>query len=216
MIKKRIVILANSIKHDPARCIAGVEIVGEMDEEILFGDWIRPVSRLGEGELHPAHTVLRGGGQPEVLDVVEIECERRGGDLAQPENWFISEHAEWVRLATLEQSILTDLLETPENLWLEPGMRSDRVTPEYLASAPPGQSLYLIRLRDALLLHSGHKFRLQFKYHGAWYDLAITDPTLAERHRKMATLEIPDCVACISLAPAFHHYHYKLAAALFW
>jgi hypothetical protein len=216
MIKKRIVILANSIKHDPARCIAGVEIMGERDDEILFGDWIRPVSRLGEGELYPAHTILQGGEQPGVLDVVEIECERRCGDPAQPENWLISERAAWVKLATLEQSILTDLLEAPENLWLQPGMRSDRVTPEYLARIPPQQSLYLIYLRDALLLHSGHKFRLQFKYHGAWYDLAITDPTLAERYGKMASPEIPDCAACISLAPVFHDYHYKLVAALFW
>jgi hypothetical protein len=57
---KRLVILANSIKHLTGACIAGREIVSDGIAYHL-GDWIRPVSDHGEGELAPRECVLASG-----------------------------------------------------------------------------------------------------------------------------------------------------------
>lgn len=219
MLRKRFVVLANSVKHDPARCIAGVEIEGETAGKICFGRWIRPVSRSGEGELNPAQTALSGGGQPRCFDIVEIECEKKCDDPSQPENWLIREGSSWVRTATLGPSILPDLAEEPDHLWLQPATKADRVTPEYLVSSPPRQSLYLLRLQNAVIAASDHKRRLQFRYHGVVYNLAITDPTVAARYSSKTPV-IAECFACISLAPRHYnqflgcYFHYKLVAAL--
>ncbi len=221
MPKKRIVILANSTKHAPARCIAGVEIEGELATRHRLGRWIRPVSRFGEGELSPTQTVLVGGGQPRCFDVVEIECEKQCDEPFQPENWLIREGVAWTRLATLGPSILPDLAEEPGDLWLQPNTKPDRVTPDYLATFPPAQSLYLLHLQNTTIFRSGNKLRLQFTYRGVQYNLAITDPTVAARYLIRNPM-LAECFACISLAPRHYNqfvgqfFHYKLVAALLW
>jgi len=94
-MKKHIVVLANSVKHDPGRCIAGREIVPTGES----GAWVRPVSLIGEGELQPAHYRLEGGGTPQVFDVIEISVETLPkADPTQPENWLISVEAPWKRI----------------------------------------------------------------------------------------------------------------------
>lgn len=57
-MRKRIVVLANSVKHYPGRCIAGREIRSEVGVTEI-GPWVRPVSTIGEGELYPRHFVLQ-------------------------------------------------------------------------------------------------------------------------------------------------------------
>jgi hypothetical protein len=54
---KTVVILANSIKKKPGRCIAGRE-VSQSGTSVSLGPWVRPVSPDGEafeGELMPRH-----------------------------------------------------------------------------------------------------------------------------------------------------------------
>lgn len=70
-LKKQIIVLANSIKHWPGVCIAGREILSD-DDGYELGNWIRPVSEHGEGELAPSECLLTNRRAPRVLDFVEV------------------------------------------------------------------------------------------------------------------------------------------------
>ena len=212
-MRKRIVVLANSVKHDPGRCIAGREISFEVGVTGI-GPWVRPVSTIGEGELHPRHFVLQDGNVPQPFDVIEVYVDAPGADATQPENWFIVEDGhKWNHVGKWDiRRAIRSLVENPQNLWIQPGVKTDRVTKEFLASNPPQQSLYLLDLRNATITVNGRKHRIRFSFNGLSYDLAITDPLIS----KVAVMN--KCLVCVSLSPAFVNqydgiaYHFKLAA----
>lgn len=218
-MQKRIVVLANSVKHDPGRCIAGREI-SSADGSLGIGPWVRPVSKIGEGELYLQHFVLQDGSSPQPFDVIDVYLDARGADATQPENWFIVEDRQrWNRVGKWGISTaIRSLVENPKDLWIQPGVKTDRVTKEFLASNPPQQSLYLLDLRNATITTNGKRHRLRFSYNGLSYDLAITDPLISELVGEQTVLIVRKGLACISLAPAFVNqydgiaYHYKLAA----
>jgi hypothetical protein len=66
--------------------------------------------------------------------------------------------------------------------------------------------------------------RGKFIYNGIKYDLAITDPEIDRKYFrpfpiiddeiKQITLDPNKCLLCISLAPEFNGYHYKLVATV--
>jgi hypothetical protein len=210
---KQIVVLANSFKHKPGRCIAGREITGGKDD-FQIGQWIRPVSRIGEGELLKNHFTLVDGSIPSVFDVIEINLEKKDTDPTQPENWLVSEGRAWKRVDRWNiQKVADSLVENPDDLWLQPGVKTDRVTQAHLAANPPQQSLYLIQLQNAKIRKDSwegqEKIRLCFKYRGADYDLGITDPLITK------TATIKRGLVCISLAPLFKDNHYKIAAMVY-
>jgi len=116
VVWKRLLILANSIKKN-ARCIAGREFADGSDG-IILGNWIRPVSNIGEGELLPEHCDLTTGGMPGVLDVVNVPLTEAATDPGQPENWRIAPGVGWVRESTRDAAIVNLCAGAPESLWL--------------------------------------------------------------------------------------------------
>lgn len=215
---KDIVVLANSVKHDPGRCIAGREIASE-DDDFGVGPWVRPVSRIGEGELHPRHFSFQNGSVPQIFDVVRIFVEALGNDPTQPENWLILAGHNWQRVHQWDRKWVVDsLIETPNALWLQPGVKTDRVTKDHLAANPPEQSLYLLEIGNATINSAGRKHRIVFLYKGVRYDLSITDPLISNITGAASSFALPRCLVCVSLAPAFlnqydgKEYHYKIAA----
>lgn len=218
MPTKRFVVLANSVKHYPKRCIAGIKISSQSGEP-KAGRWIRPVSSVGEGELSQQQTEMAGRVQPAVLDIVEVELQGACDDPSQPENWLISDNVKWVKVGASNRKVLGSLAETPEGLWNQVGTKSDRVSRQFLAKNPPKQSLYLIAISDAVLTCNEHKHRLEFTYKDRKYNLSVTDPDVKSRSKGAASTDIAKCYACISLTPPFAvngiEYHFKLVAALF-
>lgn len=218
---KHIVVLANSVKHDPGRCIAGREISSE-DDDFGIGPWVRPISTIGEGELYPQQFVLHDGTVPQTFDVIEVYVDAPALEATQPENWLILQDGRrWKRVHHWAISDVMDcLVENPPNLWLQPGVKSDRVTKEFLALNPPEQSLYLLNVEDATVTKSGRKCRVRFSFNGTNYDLAVTDPLIANVIGELQVFVIPRCLLCVSLAPSFlnqydgKEYHYKLAATV--
>jgi hypothetical protein len=218
-MRKRIVVLANSVKHDPGRCIAGREISSEVGV-IEIGHWVRPVSTIGEGELYRRHFVLQDGNVPQPFDVIEVYVDAPGADATQPENWFIVEDGhKWNHVDKWDiRSAIRSLVENPHNLWIQPGVKTDRVTKEFLASNPPQQSLYLLDLRNAIITVTGRKHRIRFSFNGLSYDLAITDPLISKVAGEQPVSVMNKGLVCVSIAPAFVNqydgiaYHYKLAA----
>lgn len=231
---KRLLILANSIKKN-ARCIAGREFANG-GNGIIPGNWIRPISSIGEGELLPEHCSLASGGMPGVLDVVKVPLTEAATDPGQPENWRIAPGVGWVRESTRDAAIVSGCTEAPESLWLEAGGRQDRISVSAQGARRPQFSIIIIRPERFVVRlwrefndyrgHEQRKMRGMFSYHNTKYALSMTDPVFTRRHcadhppigAPPKILVLPGRGAfrlCVSLTPPFNGYHYKVIATVF-
>jgi len=229
MITKKIVVLANSTKHHPMRCVAGREWLGETGRS---GGWIRPVSNHDEGALSHHERRLRDGREVRHGDVVEIPLLAGEGNPLQPENWLVQPTACWVETGTVAIGSLADWMETPQNLWLDPAQsKGDRAGAEFLRTVAPLQSLYLIRPEGLRFLirsrvwdgYAKKQLRATFRYQGRHYDLALTDPLIGRKyfpdypHTPEGHIELEkpgQTLLCVSLTPAFEGLHYKVVASV--
>jgi len=232
MSEIRILVLANSIRKHPCRCIAGREVVST--NPFVFGPWVRPVSRKSAGELTQFERQLPDGTDPRLLDIIAVPVDETTGEPDQPENHYISGQP-WKRVGRVHPGVLVRLVENPHSLWIEEGKRCDRISAEALQPVPSGhQSLYLIRPEDLELrfwtdynLADGKHKRTRlavFRYAGVTYDLALTDPLIAERHVPQfpevedGTVTVPlphGTMLCVSLTHPWQGHHYKVAATVF-
>ena len=232
-LKKQIIVLANSIKHWPGVCIAGREILSD-DDGYELGDWIRPISEHGEGELAPGECLLSTGKAPRVLDFVEVPLIRKMNDPLQPENWLIDTSSKWKLLnASYEKPAATLLKEKPTDLWVEPDGRIHRVSAEFLQGKRLKASLRIIHVPNIQARFEWNEWdgrfkqrrRALFSYNGTRYELNITDPEFSERYRSnfpakgepACTFTVAPsggCYLCVSLAPEFNGFHYKVVATI--
>lgn len=225
-VKKQFIVLANSVKkgHGAFRCIAGREVVDEIDGDWIVDDWIRPVSSsaLNEGALSAKHFTFEDGSQVQPLDVVECDCIRATGNKAQPENWLLDEANAWRKVGQIAGESLSGLLDETGHLWLQPSEKTDRISPSFLPLQPLHQSLALIRITNGRLHAKGKGFRLYFSHHSIPYDLTVTDPRISADLVQRQGVVVDNAIACISLTQPFSGfyqptpYHYKLVATLFW
>lgn len=234
-ITKQVLILANSVKHWPCSCVAGKEI-DSTASKYKIGNWIRPVSTHGEGELSQSETLLSNGKQPKVFDFVEMHLDSPTNEPLQPENWVINTSHRWQRVNSKFERPLIDLLvDTPTDLWREPNESTSRVSPTFLEASLPTPSLFLVRVQGLRARFEWSEWNGQFKqrryasfsYNGHDYSrLAITDPIFGEVHRtkfpskgnppcEFGITNSGDCHVCVSLAPEFKGYHYKVVATVF-
>jgi len=212
------------------RCVAGREIVSGTDYRYRWGGWIRPVSTHDEGAISIQECQLEDGCIPEPLDVIEIPCTNCENDPTQPENWQIQGGSSWNKTATWTLQNVAELLESPDNLWLQPQEKQDRATSEYLITLQGHQSLYLIRPENfRLFVETSYwdgrkKVRGVFDYNGQYYNFSMTDPIIRQKYFPslanisdgLIDIENPDdCLICVSLTPEFHGYHYKIIATVF-
>lgn len=233
MTEKRILVLANSIRKFPCRCIAGREVVST--NPFTFGPWVRPVSRKSAGELTQLERRLPDGSDPRLLDIIAVPVDRTTGEPDQPENHFVSSDKPWRRIGSVHAGVLERLVEDPGALWIQEGKRCDRTSADALQPVPNRhQSLYLIRPEELELrfwsdynLADGKNKRTRlavFRYGGVTYDLALTDPLIAERHVphfpevEDGTVTVPmprGTMLCVSLTHPWQGHHYKVAATVF-
>lgn len=197
-----IVVFANSIKHQIGRSIAG-RIIGDENDGPGYGPWIRPVSRIGKGELYPQHFTLEDGEIPSVFDTIRIFVDVPANDITQPENWFVSDNRTWKRHDWDMGWMLKDFIENPQNLWLVPEEKSDRVRREYLDDNPLEQTLYLLKLQDAVISEIDNKYRLRFLVNCIEYDLAITDPQVKNIIGNEPYFILHHALVCVSITPTF-------------
>lgn len=235
MPTKTILVLANSVKKSPGRCIAGREI-DLSGKGAKVGSWLRPVSSSGEGEegeLIPSrHCTLDSGGTPRVLDIVEVPLVGPRADPGQPENWEVVSGTPWKRVKRVSSANLGTLEESPKDLWIDGGPKTDRISEQAQLAKPSSPSLVLIRpgmFRVSMWTeyndfkgYNQHKTRGIFTYSGVDYSLAITDDVFTSTHcpkhdGRRHDFRPPfgdDCLLCVSLGSPFNGYHYKLIAAV--
>jgi hypothetical protein len=168
---------------------------------------------------------------PAPFDVVEIPTTSNEDSPTQPENWYIQPSAQWRKTATWGRKEAEQLIETPNNLWLERGVNQDRVTPQYLLSREDHQSLYLIKPKNfcfsvEVTAWEGverKRARGIFAYGTQTYNFSMTDP-VARRKYFPSWPSVPigrtepkqntDLLICMSLTPEFNRYHYKIVATV--
>lgn len=215
----RIVCLANSKKLG-GHCVAGKELAGEQ-----FGPWIRPVGSTATGELHGWQCQYGTGGQPGLLDIIELEL---GGHV--PHGYQTENHSlgtgKWASAGTVPPSDLQGLADSPTTLW-ENGHHSgsglhDRI-PEVQAQKQT-TSLALVQANDFRYDVAPNPFKAnalnvrgEFHYNGVTYSLKVTDPAAEQRAIEMGIGLHPIGARWItlSLGEPFEHHVYKLIAAVF-
>ena len=230
---KRMMVLANSYKKQPGRCVAG----RELGEGNAVGAWLRPISDLPEGELLPRHMVTANGSPLEVLDIVDVPLDHHAKDKCHPEDWVLATSDAWRHRKKFPVKDLVGLEEKPGDLWAESTTHTNRVTTKFLLKRPEHQSLYLIRptnfrveLTNEYNPFEGHnekKRRACFTYNGQDFSLGLTDPIFIDAHAKKfpapnkpAIFVHPpsgdNCLICVSLTPLFEKtgYHYKVVATV--
>ena len=176
-----IICLANSRKRS-SRCIAGIRTDGQ--------GWLRPVGWTTDGGLTSNNYWLDDNSEPQVLDVIRLNCARPHPKPYHSEDWILGPSA-WHLVNRPAAANQLDLL---RNLLLSgPALFGDThnkiPAAQFNKNSPAASSLALIEPENLQWLVEGSrdKRRLlaQFSLRGAFYSLPLTDPLY---ERKMSQL----------------------------
>lgn len=219
---KRIVCLANS-KRPGGRCVAGKEVLRSG-----YGDWIRPVSARPSAEIRLEERQYENGGEPEILDIIDVPMIAAVPRVHQTENHMIDAEFYWTKKGELTWANLDGLVDAPPALWGNGDStyhgKNDRMT--QTAACEYRNSLWLIKPEDVVIrvLTPGAAFgnpkrrvRAQFTYQGVQYDLMVTDLAAEKAFlaRPNGEYSLENVPFCISLAEAHTDgYCYKLVATI--
>jgi hypothetical protein len=219
---KRILCLANSRKLS-GRCVAGREIVAGQP-----GPWIRPVSDRDRQEVSWQERSYENGGDPQVLDVINVPLIEPRPHQFQPENWLLAPRFYWQLKGRLDWAGIQAFVEPVGPLWFnQQGSQAglnDRVSVEQAAALP--NSLRLIRVDQLTIrvFRPGEAFNNpkrrvqgQFEHGGTWYWLWVTDPVCEQRFMAQSDgiHQLAECCLTVSLGePHTDGYCYKLIAAV--
>ena len=171
--KKNIICLANSRKPGGC-CIAGKELVnGE------YGQWIRPVSDRGAGEISEEEQKFSDGACPQLLDIISIILRepQLHKHKHQTENHLIDSSVLWKRIGEETWDKLEKIKDEPSGLWINHPRyeKNDRIP--ITEAEGLKNSLFLIYVQSMeVLVVNGSKARAKFTYNEDTYNLRITDP----------------------------------------
>lgn len=177
-MKKKILILANSIKGKGHRCVAGIEILNEDLENPNFGKWIRPIdASQKEGALLDSTTEINGT-QLHPLQIVEIEISNHASDPNHPEDWNIDRTLPWKLLRTFDSSILPSLPTNAADAW----NNENRISP-----GSSSVTLQIIKFSDPFTVKGEYETwsgESSFKRKAYFPSLrcGMTDPSFSYKH----------------------------------
>ena len=224
---KRIVCLANSRKKG-GRCIAGKELGARHP-----WTWIRPIGHRESEEVLKDECRYDVGGDPQLLDIMEVPLLEESPKDHQCENWLLDAKRRWIRVGTLANGQLPELIDEVSTLWIN-GYHTklgcndeipfDRA--KKLDSSP-----YLIRVDDfrfsIIQKPNAHGYQTtnvlkgRFSHCGVQYVLSVTDPIYEQKYKRMSVGEhiFGECFLTISLGERFKPGNkpaccYKLIAAV--
>ncbi|MBI4201958.1 MAG: hypothetical protein HY532_02430 [Chloroflexi bacterium] len=217
------VCLANSIKYG-GRCIAGIRTDGS--------GWIRPVSDLQYGELHPLHYLYPNNEEPILLDIVRADITTAQPQPHQPENWLIGSR-KWNKVGRYSPNeayrFFQPFMASSFTIF---GTGTDFIDYNYIQGNALKNSLALVEPLDIrwVIIRGFRgerqvrvKFQIRYPY---WNESVVTDPFWQQRLAHLKSGEYPRHVGgltsadkllfTISLAerPLENGRRYKLVAAV--
>ena len=176
--RDKLLVLANSFKQG-GRCIAG-RFIEKGADRWQVGEWCRPILPDDDGHDSIPEDACRGFNP---LDVVSIELLKHAPAPGQPENWLWSRGSSITVVHSFNNmsNSLAEIVETPDNLWLDPeAYRPDAARETF----PVERSLYLVQPSDlqlTLCVEDNGRRRIygRFIYQGYEYkDIPVTDPIM--------------------------------------
>lgn len=219
---KRLVCLANSRKSG-GRCIAGRELLAGN-----VGEWIRPVSGREHEEVSARERKYEDGGDPRVLDIIDVPLVGRKANPYQSENWLLNSNAYWSKAGEFRRDYLSFLASVPGPLWAN-GRHTRNGQNDYVAVEEIDKtdgSLKLIAASNGLQLHvyrPGEDFdnprrrvQAEFSFGGISYCLWATDPLVETEYLAQVdgVYTLRSSYLTISLGEPWDGHCYKLVAAI--
>ena len=198
-------------------CVAGKELLPDGRP----GQWLRPVGARETGEVSLTERQYADGGEPRLLDIIDVPLLNPCPQGHQRENWRLDPNHRWAKAGRISWNDLERMTDPDAPLWTKPDQRNDRVT---AAANTFGDSLRLIKVDQLTVTVSEPPrpsslypvLRGRFHYCGADYALRITDPQL-----EISSMELPygdyrvgSRYLTVSLGEPFEGYAYKLIAAI--
>ena len=219
---KRLVCLASSRKPQ-GRCIAGKELLADGRP----GKWVRPVSGRENEGVSAWERRYRDGGEPRVLDVMDVPLLSAQPNSYQAENWVIASGRRWRRVDRMAWSQLAKLVDPLAPLWTNSHSTfhgtNDRVPMS--AAENLDHSLRLVEVNQMRLFVSApgadfdnpaRKVQGRFRHGGTDYWLRVTDPEYERTYLEKpdGTYSIGKSLLTVSLGAPHEGYAYKLIAAI--
>ena len=218
---KRILCLANSRKRG-GRCVAGKVL----QSDVRAAGWLRPVSAREDEEISPRERCYADGGDPQVLDVIDVPLLDPRPKTYQRENWLLDPNRCWAKVGQATWNDLRSMTDRDEPLWINDhstrGGQNDRVP--LAETAAIDNSLRLIRVDELTVTVSEPSrpsadfpvLRGSFNYLGDDYRFRITDPASESGSLNLTYGDYPvgERYLVISLGEPYEGYAYKLIATI--
>ena len=222
MYTKRFVCLANSRKTS-GRCIAGKEIYNNG----AFGPWLRPVSARPTQELHEYERRLPRGGDPSLLEILEVGLKEPRPHAHQSENHLVDDAHAWARRGLCPWTELRKAVDNVDSLWGTGSSSRYGINDRILAreAASYRYSLLLVEPEEfsvEIIVEKGefaerHRARAWIYFRGEEYRFSITDPEIERQYLFEGKGEYPigNALLCLSLGePWVDGYCYKYCAGV--
>ena len=217
---KRIVCLANS-RMPGGTCVAGMEVlVGGK-----IGGWIRPVSDI-DG-LPSRVRKYSDGGEPQLLDIIEVPVLGMTPAGHQQENWLVDEGRSWTKVGSLSYRSLRNLEDVADGLWIDGESTTaglnDRFVVEMADTIKDSLRFVMVDKLDLKVWRPGKDFGNEtrrvygrFWVSGTEYRLSVTDIEIEREYlaHPDGYYTIEDCYLTVSLGRQYEGHIYKLIAAV--
>jgi hypothetical protein len=230
-IRKTILVLANSIKKYPDRCVAGLEMIPK-DGNFAVGKWIRPIDLSQSEGAIPYPRTLVSGHSVCPLDCVEMSFVGPANDPNHPEDWILDAVTNWKIIGKYDRSILARLADQSGDLW---GMES--AASRQVREGTAAVTLRLIKPTHPVLVEAFHEYDafkgkdqlkkfLTIRHQNVDHLFNITDPLFDQRHglspgrvnkgeTRRFELNPENLIIVASLTPPLPNgFQYKIAAAI--
>lgn len=222
--KKTIVCLANSRKLN-GRCVAGLEFEGNR-----LGNWIRPVGIAPKGELYQER-LYANGGDPRLLDLIEIELAGSRATAYHPEDHLIQAGTPWVQRGTLAKAELQSAVEpVAEAIWFNGDSsyygENDRIPAAQAAGLrsslkliQPDELKMWLQIEGANFGSPRRVVRGRFSIGGFDYTLSVTDSVIEAEFASAAEgteKRVSRPLLCLSVSEIFEKQNacFKLIAGV--
>ena len=186
------------------------------------GPWVRPVSDGDNRGVPDYSSQYVSGGQPRLLDVVDVPVKRPVPEDHQQENWLIDTRRPWSKVGELSKSELPKLLDEPQTLWVNGYSSStgtnNKVPASDASSLATSLNLIKVNLSLSVLDYYGErKVEGHFWHNGTPYSMRVTDPDCEDGYKQRAFGIYPrgEAYVTVSLAGLYKDgFAYKLIAAI--